>query len=126
MNYELSPEMFEQIVGQVLASLPPRIAGFMDNVFVEIAEEPSEADRRRMQLRNNATLFGLYVGVPLTRRDTRYTNVAPDRIMIYRGPILRACHDEPEIRDQVRKTVLHEIGHHFGLNEDDLREAGYA
>lgn len=120
------PEMFEQIVGQVLASLPPRIAGYMDNVFVEIAEEPSEADRQRMQLRNDATLFGLYVGVPLTRRDTRYTNVAPDRTMIYRGPILRDCYDEAEIRDQVRKTVLHEIGHHFGLDEDALREAGYA
>jgi len=121
----MSPERFEQLVGQVLAGLPPRIAGYLDNVTVQVAEEPSEADRRRMRLRGGQTLFGLYVGVPLTERDTRYTNVAPDRIMIYRGPILRTFAADAAVREQIRKTVLHEIGHHFGLDETDLEYAGY-
>ena len=121
----MTPERFDQVVGQVLASLPARIAGFLDNVTVQVAEEPSDADLGRTRLRGGQTLFGLYVGVPLTRRDTRYTNVGPDRIMIYRGPILRACFSEDAVRDQIRKTVLHELGHHFGLDEADLRDAGY-
>jgi predicted Zn-dependent protease with MMP-like domain len=126
MSVRMSPQRFEEIVGQALASLPPRIAGYLDNVFVEVADEPSAGDRRRMRLRGRETLFGLYVGVPLTERDTRYANVAPDRIMIYRGPILRACDSEAEAVEQIRVTVMHELGHHFGLDDEDLDEAGYA
>jgi predicted Zn-dependent protease with MMP-like domain len=121
----MDDDRFDQLVGQALAVLPRRIGGYLDNVNVQVVDEPSAADRSRMRLRGDRTLFGLYVGVPLTRRDTAYTNVAPDRIMIYREPILAACDTEDEVREQIRRTVLHEIGHHFGLNEDDLRASGY-
>jgi len=72
-----------------------------------------------------STLFGLYTGVPLTKRTTSYGMVLPDKITLYRRSIEEGCRTEQEIQTQIRFTLLHEIGHHFGLSEDDLQEAGY-
>ncbi len=71
------------------------------------------------------TLFGLYTGTPLTERGSSYGMVLPDKITLYRGSIEESCRTRPQVQEQIRTTLMHEIGHHFGLSEDDLEEAGY-
>jgi predicted Zn-dependent protease with MMP-like domain len=115
-------EAFERIVAEVLDSLPDDIASALSNVEVVVEEEPPPdllADLPRGQ-----TLLGHYHGVPLTQRAW-YGNVLPDKISIYRGPITRSAATVEQLKDQIRKTVLHELGHHFGMDEDRLRELGW-
>ena len=102
---------FEDHVRRALDSLPPDLAAAMSNVDVVIEEEPPAGQ----------PLLGLYQGVPLTRRSTAYAGVAPDKITIYRGPIERMTGGNPEaLRSQVRRTVFHEIAHHFGISDQRL------
>ena len=115
---------FENLVDEALESLPPEIQGWLDNVAIVVGERPSPQQLARAGLRPNALLFGLYVGVPKTERGFTYGETVPDKIVIFRQPIERMCRTPEEIREQVRRTVLHEIGHHFGLDEGQLREAG--
>jgi predicted Zn-dependent protease with MMP-like domain len=105
-------------VRDVLASLPSRYAGALDNVQFVVVRAPTPRERRRTGLRG--TVYGLYEGIPLTQRTSGYDRVIPDRISIYWGPLLRDFPGEAELAQEVRKTVLHEIGHYFGLDEDDL------
>jgi predicted Zn-dependent protease with MMP-like domain len=115
---------FEQLVDDALSSLPGEIAGWLDNVAIVIAEWPSREQLAQARLRPGSTLFGLYVGVPKTHRGFTYGETVPDKIVIFRQPILRICRTPDQIRAQVQRTVLHEIGHHFGLDESQLRSAG--
>lgn len=116
---------FAQIVAEALEELPPEIQARMENVEVVVAWWPTRAQLRQAGLRAGQTLFGLYEGVPLTRRTSGYHLVPPDKITIFQGPI-EATHRTPEaMRRQVRRTVLHEVGHHFGLDEDRLRALDY-
>jgi len=123
---------FERLVDEALASLPEAFARRLENVEVVVAEAPSRRTLRQMGIRRG-TLLGLYRGVPQTERGTGYAAVPPDQIVIYRRPILAAAREACEaggdldeaVREQVRRTVLHEIGHHFGLREDDLRRVGF-
>jgi len=97
----------------------------MSNVAVTVAEYPTEAQRRSVGLGPGQALYGLYQGVPLTQRTSYYGMVTPDRITIFMYPMVYH-HPTPEaIRRQVQKTVLHEIGHHFGMSEKQLRDLGY-
>ncbi|MDX6274630.1 MAG: hypothetical protein QOJ92_1840 [Frankiales bacterium] len=106
---------FEQLVSDALDSLPPELGRLMRNVAVVVEDEPEEEG-----------LFGLYEGVPLTERGEWYTGVLPDRISIYRVPICRACATESEVIEEVRITVVHEVAHHFGIDDDRLDELGWA
>jgi len=115
---------FDNLVAEALESLPPEIQGWLDNVAIVVGERPSPDQLARVGLRPNSLLFGLYVGVPKTNRGFTYGETVPDKIVIFRQPIERVCRTPDEIRAQVRKTVLHEIGHHFGLDEGQLRAAG--
>ena len=117
-------EQFEQLVGEALDSLPDEIQGWLDNVAVVVGRRPTRSQLARTGLGPGELLFGLYVGVPKTRRGFTYGEIVPDKIIIYQEPIERVCRSPAGIRDCVRKTVLHEIGHHFGLDEDELRAAG--
>jgi len=110
----VSREQFEGMVADALDSLPPDLGRAMDNVAVLVAD--------RAQGR---ALFGLYEGVPLTSRG-RYAGAVPDRITIYQDAICDVCSTVDEVVAQVRKTVLHEIGHHFGISDGRLRELGWA
>ena len=113
---------FEDLVAEALDSLPDEIAARMDNVEVVVEDEPPGEQLRG--LGRGGTLFGIYHGIPLTeRRD--YGNVLPDKITIYRGPIVRYDRTPDRIREQVRRTVIHEIAHHFGIEESRLRELGW-
>ncbi|MBC7222752.1 MAG: metallopeptidase family protein [Anaerolineae bacterium] len=116
---------FARLVAEALEELPPEIRERMENVEVVIAEWPTPAQLRRAGLRRGQTLFGLYEGVPLTHRTSGYNLVPPDKITIFRGPILATFRSPDEIRRQVRRTVLHEVGHHFGLDEARLRALDY-
>lgn len=116
---------FARLVAEALEDLPPEIRERMENVEVVIADWPTRTQLRRAGLRPGQTLFGLYEGVPLTQRTSGYNLVPPDKVTIFRGPILAALRTPEEIRRQVRRTVLHEIGHHFGLDEERLRALDY-
>jgi predicted Zn-dependent protease with MMP-like domain len=107
-----------------VASLPPELLERVHNVDVVIERRPSMADRKLAGLRRGQTLLGLYHGVPLTERGEYYNLVPPDRISIYQEPIEDMCETDDEVREQVRKTVLHEIGHYFGIDDDRLHELG--
>jgi len=97
----------------------------MENVAVTVARSPSPAQRQAVNLGPGSALYGLYEGVPLTQRTTHYGMITPDRITIFMYPMVYH-HPNPEaIKDQVRRTVLHEIGHHFGMGEEQLRRLGY-
>lgn len=115
---------FEQLVIEALDSLPPEIARMLDNVEVTVAGWPSPAILRNVGLRPGQTLFGLYEGVPQTQRTSHYGLVLPDKITIFQGPIERVHHSPEAIREQVRRTVIHELAHHFGISDERLRELG--
>ena len=102
---------------RAIDSLPPELRKAMSNVEIVVEEENAE----------DPDLFGLYLGIPLTERDTGYAGVLPDKIAIYRLPLVEEFGDDPEVlEDEIRITVLHEIAHHFGIDEDRLTELGWS
>jgi predicted Zn-dependent protease with MMP-like domain len=115
---------FEELVAEALDSLPPDIQEKLENVEVVVEWRPSPAQMRRMRLGPGQTLFGLYEGVPLTERTSGYGMVLPDKITIFRQPIEAYCQTDEEVRQTVRRTVLHELAHHFGISDERLRELG--
>ncbi len=121
---QLDQETFDKLVARALQGLPTWIMAAMDNVEVTVAEVPSPAQRQRMRLRPGRTLLGLYEGVPQTRRTTHYGLVLPDKITLFRRPILSVCRTPEEVEMRVRSVVIHELAHHFGIDDDRLRELG--
>ncbi len=115
MSVEVDPQRFEELVGEALDSIPPELARLMNNVAVFVEEQSPEGQ----------DLFGLYEGVPLTERDGGYAGVLPDRITIFRGPLCDACDTEAQVVEEVRTTVVHEIAHHFGIDDARLQELGW-
>jgi predicted Zn-dependent protease with MMP-like domain len=120
----LSREQFEILVDEALDGLPDDIADWLDNVVIVVGERPTPEQLSEAGLAPGDLLFGLYVGVPKTRRGFTYGEIVPDKIVIFRQAIERVCRTPARIRECVRKTVLHEIGHHFGMDEEQLRAAG--
>ena len=120
----MTREEFEGHVEEALGDLPEEIARLMDNIDVVVADRPTRSERRRAGVRRGGLLLGLYTGVPIGQRGQHYTNVLPDRIVIYQENI-EAVYAPHEIVDGIRRTVLHEVGHHFGLSELRLRQLGY-
>jgi len=117
---------FERLVAQAVESLPRKFLTRLENVDVVVEEEPTEEDLELAGIEPGGTLLGLYHGVPQSQRGPWYGNLLPDRIVIYQRPIEAVARDRREIRKEVRITIMHEIGHYFGLAEDDLADAGYA
>ncbi len=114
----LDRETFEKLVSEALDTVPAELAGLLDNVVV-LVEDESPLDE------HGGELLGLYEGVPLTERGSTYSGVLPDTISIFRRPLLRRCRTEDQIVEQVRITVVHEIAHHFGIDDERLHELGY-
>jgi predicted Zn-dependent protease with MMP-like domain len=106
---------------QALDDLPAQYADALSNVIFRVERAILPRDRRRLAL-GNATLYGLYEGVPLTQRGASYDRVLPDRITLYWGPLLRDFTEELELEREVRNTLYHEIAHFFGMDEDDLHD----
>ncbi|MBX6768581.1 MAG: metallopeptidase family protein [Actinomadura rubrobrunea] len=111
---EMSREAFEDLVGEALDTIPPELTEVMRNVVIVVEDDAPEPG-----------LLGLYEGVPLTERGDWYGGVLPDHISIYRNEILAICDTPEEVVDEVRITVVHEIAHHFGIDDDRLEELGY-
>jgi predicted Zn-dependent protease with MMP-like domain len=114
---------FEDLVAEALDSIPDEFRAEMENVEIVVEDEPSPETLASLVPRGH-TLFGLYHGVPKTERGIRYQSM-PDKISIYRGPITRAYRTPSRIKEQVRRTVIHEIAHHFGIDDDRLHELGW-
>ncbi len=115
----IPPEEFESLVEQALDGLPEEFANLLDNVVVLVEDEPDPEDLEDLE-DPGEELFGLYVGTNLLERDTFYSGALPDRILIYRGPILRHCATRRDVIREVRDTVIHELGHYFGMEEDQM------
>jgi predicted Zn-dependent protease with MMP-like domain len=115
---------FQGVVQEALHELPPEFQEAIDNVDIQVRWAPTPYERRRMKLRPGHELFGVYLGVPLTRRTHGYSLVAPDVIVLYQRTHERYCRTVDDMVAQARKTLLHEIGHYMGIDEDRLHELG--
>ena len=120
----MTPEQFERVVDEAMASLPPAFAQRVENLAVVVRPEATSADLQEAGLEAGEELFGLYVGVPLTDRAD-YHMVLPDRILIFQGPHERHFHAD-ELLDEIQRTVIHEVAHYFGIDDERLHELGYA
>ncbi len=126
MPYRVSKSKFASLVELALDELPEGFARFLEEVPIEVQDRPTPSQLARLHLPNNGLLLGLYRGRPRTERSIEDSGDVPDVIYIFQEPIQQVSRTEVELIKQVRKTVLHEIGHHFGLDEDDLKKLGYA
>jgi len=118
----LSRDEFERLVSKALGELPKKFRDRLENVAVVVEDDPPGEVLRKLGVKSPHHLLGLYQGVPLKHRGIRYGNVLPDRIVIYQRPIEAIARARGEIIRQIRQTVMHEVGHYFGLAEVDLRE----
>jgi predicted Zn-dependent protease with MMP-like domain len=118
--FEVSKQEFQKLVEQAFDQLPPEFAELLDNVAVVVEDEPSAEDLESVGLDpENDDLLGLYQGVPQDERGAGYSAL-PDRVVLYRLPILWVCDSRREVVREIRDTLVHELGHHFGLGEDDM------
>lgn len=113
---QVSRARFEVLVDRALAGVPSRLLDAVDNLVVEVAERNEE----------EPDLLGLYWGVALTERGSDYTFVMPDTVFVYRAPLQEMCADEAELEHEIRVTVVHELAHHFGIDDDRLHELGWS
>ena len=123
---EVTREQFERIVEDALRDIPEPFRSRMENVGVVVEERPHPELLRSLGMSHGETLLGLYQGVPLTERGDWYNLVVPDKITLYRRPIMAACRNRDEIRQQVKSTVLHEVAHFYGIDDDQLDRMGYS
>ena len=115
-------EKFESLVADALASIPRRFRDAMSNVAIVVEDEPSRELLREMEIEPPDTLLGLYQGTPLTERRWDYGNTLPDRILIFQGPHEREADDDDDLVASIAETLIHEIGHYFGLSEEEIEE----
>jgi len=113
---ELPDSAFDDLVADALDRVPDELARLMDNVVVLVEDEPPPEEEG---------VLGLYVGTPLTERDSGYTFQGPDQVFIFRGPLLRMCDDLEDLAEEIEITVVHEIAHHFGIDDHQLHAWGW-
>lgn len=122
---KVSRKQFEALVAEALDGLPTLIQDAMSNVDVVVEERPSKEQYTALGLAPDEWLFGLYEGTPLIERGIVSDPLMPDKITIFRRPLEDACENAEQITEEIRRTVVHEIAHHFGIDEDRLAELGY-
>jgi predicted Zn-dependent protease with MMP-like domain len=113
---------FEKYVAEALASIPRRFREAMQNIAIVVEDEPSPDILEEMEIEPPDTLLGLYQGTPLTERRWDYGNTLPDRVLIFQGPHERDSEDEDDLVVAIAETLIHEIGHYFGLSEEEIEE----
>jgi predicted Zn-dependent protease with MMP-like domain len=118
---QVSDEEFKNIVAEAIDGVPPRYQKRLENVAFIVEDQPTEEQRQRLSLRPGDSLFGLYEGVPLPQRFGT-TKLLPDKITLFKLPLLRYSRDLEELRDRVAKTVWHEVAHYFGLDHRRIHE----
>jgi predicted Zn-dependent protease with MMP-like domain len=122
MNSVPTDKEFEVLVNKAIDKIPKLYQDYLNNVAITIADEPTSAQRKKLKLRCDETLFGLYEGIPLTKRGAGYNMVLPDKITIFKLPMVSASNNPHELAEQVRHTVWHEIAHYYGLNHDQIHK----
>ncbi len=120
---KLNQTEFEKIVVEGIEVIPEKFLRKLDNVAIVIEAEPTQAQKKKLNIRPDWALFGLYEGIPQTQRGINYSAVLPDKITIFQKPIEEAARNEKDIKEIVKNTVWHEIAHHFGMSEDRVRQA---
>jgi predicted Zn-dependent protease with MMP-like domain len=118
---EVSNKQFEELVANAIDSLDKQMSA-ANNVGIVIADDPTPLQRKELELRGNETLFGLYEGIPLTKRNNNYSGVVPDKITLFKGPLTMSVNTIPELQEQIRHTLWHELAHHFGLDHAMIHE----
>lgn len=122
---KLSSDEFAHLVKQALADIPPPFDEFLQEIAIDVESTPDAETLREMEIDDPTEILGLYHGLPLTERGLEMLPEMPDRIVLYQDNLELACETKEEIIHEIRVTVLHEVGHHFGLDEDDLEALGY-
>lgn len=125
MPCHVSKAEFGGYVERALAELPEPFASHLEQISVEIKDRPTRKQLRSVGLAEDELLLGLYVGIALPDRSVMHSGVLPDRILIFQEDVELASDSPQDLVNEIRTTVLHEIGHHFGMDEDDLDEIGY-
>lgn len=118
--FQVSQKQFEDLVADALDALPTRYQEKLNNVVIVVEDDPSPEQRSKLNLQHGASLFGLYEGIPLTRRGNNYSMVLPDKITIFKNPSEASAEDAKDLREQVRHTVWHEVAHYYGLDHIDI------
>lgn len=117
---EITDDAFDRIISKAMDELPQEYIERLNNVLVTYEDEPTPEQRERLKLRCDQSLFGLYEGVPLTKRGAGYNLVLPDKITLFKKPILEFSHDLESFKAQVKHTLWHEIAHYYGLDHDRI------
>jgi predicted Zn-dependent protease with MMP-like domain len=112
---------FERLVGAAMRRLPPAFKRYADEVAILIADSPSPEQRASLRLAADDLLFGLYEGTPVTQRSSAYGMVLPDRITLFRRAFEQSCDTETAMIEEIRRTIIHEVAHHWGFEEDQLK-----
>ena len=115
-------ELFERLVADALTTIPRRFRAAMANLAIVVEDEPSAELLGEMEIGPSDTLLGLYQGIPLTERRWDYGNALPDRILLFQGPLERESDDEDDLVVAIGETLIHEVGHYFGLSEEEIEE----
>jgi predicted Zn-dependent protease with MMP-like domain len=120
----MTNEQFDEAIREAMASIPAHVLNYLENVVIDVEGRPTPETARELGVEDPREVFGAYFGTPLTSRSVEDAPPA-DRIVIYKQNVEEACASRSEIVEEIAVTVLHEIGHHFGLDEDDLDDLGY-
>lgn len=119
---DVSDQEFDKLISQAMDQLPEKYIKNLQNVLVTYEDEPTEEQRQKLKLRGNQTLFGLYEGIPRTRRGAGYNLVLPDKITIFKRPILASVSSQEELQEQIKHTLWHELAHYYGLDHGRIHE----
>ena len=118
----MTREKFEQLVAEAITLIPKRFRREMRNIAIVVEDEPSAELLEEMEIEPPDSLYGLYQGTPLTERTSSYGNTLPDRVTLFKTPIEEDCDDEDDVRAVIGETLIHEVGHYFGLSEEEIEE----
>ncbi len=118
----MTREKFEQLVADAITLIPTRFRREMRNIAIVVEDEPSAELLEEMEIEPPDSLYGLYQGTPLTERTSGYGNTLPDRVTLFKTPIEEDCDDEDDVRAVIGETLIHEVGHYFGLSEEEIEE----
>ena len=118
----ISDQQFEHLISRAIDEMPERYIKGLNNVVVTYADDPSMEQSRKLKLRGDSLLLGLYEGIPLTQRGAGYNLVLPDKITLFKHPLLAVTHDEASFYLQIKHTLWHEIAHFYGLDHDRIHE----